>query len=617
MLINKNAVKDIFRGHLTLERAVSILFSSYIVACIIILASEGALITDISPLERVHSFFLPLYILPVAAVIFALCRARPSLPNLHKLIMLTAASCYALIVCMKNIEVSIRAAQFTDIAGADILRMDRVYFTVAVLAVLAVIIQYTCRDLSFDGRFTQILTYKRLLIILGVLSVIYTIFIGTLTVYRLRSFHSSTYDFGLFAQMFEYMADTGWPFTTLERNIPLSHFAVHFSPIFYVFLPGYMLFRSPEYLLYAQALVISTAVIPLALICKKLMIPAPAALFLSLAYLFYPSAASGAFFDFHENKILTLLLLWLFYFIIDNKIVPVLIFTYLTLSVKEDAPLYIFVIAIYLIVSKRNPKLGVSLFGIALVYFIAVITFLNTHGQGVMLWRYDEYLLPGQDSFIDIALNVLKNPVMLIRSLLTPPKLIFLLYMLLPLAFLPFVSRSIKSVILLLPMVIMNLSTSYVYQFNINFQYTYGVAAFLFFAAAENFAAIAKKYHVRIAAICLSCAVLLFIAENTGHFHIYRVYHATRESTTQLTEAIAEIPRDARVTASTFITPHLFDRREVFDLDDPYGTGGGLFGADYVIIDIRFPTERFARQLYEEGYILVFENNIAEIYRRE
>lgn len=51
------------------------------------------------------------------------------------------------------------------------------------------------------------------------------------------------FDFGIFTQMFENMKDGLGPVTTVERNYELSHFAVHFSPAYYLMLPFYMLFR--------------------------------------------------------------------------------------------------------------------------------------------------------------------------------------------------------------------------------------------------------------------------------------------------------------------------------------------------------------------------------------
>ena len=72
-----------------------------------------------------------------------------------------------------------------------------------------------------------------------------------------------TFDFGIFSQMFHQMRTTGLPVTTVERDGPLSHFAVHVSPIYYLLLPFYCIYPKPVTLQVLQAAVLASAVIPL------------------------------------------------------------------------------------------------------------------------------------------------------------------------------------------------------------------------------------------------------------------------------------------------------------------------------------------------------------------
>ena len=91
------------------------------------------------------------------------------------------------------------------------------------------------------------------LITASTLFVVATVVFGWYTSLKYRTFNNHAFDFGIFAQMYERMAVSGVPETTLERSYLMSHFGVHFSPIFYLFLPGYWIFRTPFYLLYLQA----------------------------------------------------------------------------------------------------------------------------------------------------------------------------------------------------------------------------------------------------------------------------------------------------------------------------------------------------------------------------
>ena len=69
--------------------------------------------------------------------------------------------------------------------------------------------------------------------------------------------------------MFENMRKTGLPLITCERDRLLSHFAVHFSPVFYLILPIYMLIPAPETLLVVSAFIVASGAVPLLLIYKE------------------------------------------------------------------------------------------------------------------------------------------------------------------------------------------------------------------------------------------------------------------------------------------------------------------------------------------------------------
>ena len=140
------------------------------------------------------------------------------------------------------------------------------------------------------------------------------VFIGGLTILRFLSFRAPNFDFGIFVNMFHNMATKLTPLVSSERDMLLSHFAVHLSPIYYLLLPIYMVFPYPQTLFILQALAIVGGIIPLWLIAKKYKLNNIAVTLLGLVYLVYPAFVGGAFFDFHENKFLLPIILWLFYF---------------------------------------------------------------------------------------------------------------------------------------------------------------------------------------------------------------------------------------------------------------------------------------------------------------
>ena len=151
---------------------------------------------------------------------------------------------------------------------------------------------------------------KASIIIFAVVGVLLFTFVAITTVYRYYTYSNSTYDFGIFAQMYEYMKQTGAINTTVERNTLLSHFGVHFSPIFYIGLPIYFIFPSPITVQMIQALMIALPVIPIVLLCRHYKMSNWMAVAMTILYALYPATASGAFYDIHENCFLTFFILF-------------------------------------------------------------------------------------------------------------------------------------------------------------------------------------------------------------------------------------------------------------------------------------------------------------------
>ena len=503
-----------------------------------------------------------------------------------------------------------------------------IYFNIVILAVLFYIISYCFGEDGIELP-QNIISFKILMIAVSVLVAVYTVIIGHATILRYMCYTSSTFDFGIFAQMFENMAKTGLQMTTVERNMELSHFAVHFSPIYYLFLPGYMFFRTPEYLLVIQALFVASAAFPLVLIARKLDFTNEQSLLVAIAYLFYPTITGGIFFDFHENKFLAILVLWLFYFILCEKPVFIYIFAILTLTVKEDSFLYVFFIALYIItVHKKFSRSKYLLHGIiiavlSIAYFAFVSNYMKTHGLGIMLYRYNVFLGYNEYSFADIILNIVKNPSLVFANILMPEKLEFVLYMLLPLCFLPFMSKNFNFIILVLPFIIMNLATDYIYQYDINFQYAYATTAMLFFLALKNLSKINTKYITKLCVVMACCSIVLFMSNNYNKIHRYHyIYGNFSNDFITATEILEKIPAEASVTATTFLIPHLIIRHEQVYMGDMERLSEYFANnTDYIINDIRSVNYEYYNQVLakikERGYEKVDAGSFLEVFKKK
>lgn len=492
-----------------------------------------------------------------------------------------------------------------------------VYFLAGIAFIDFLIIKWLIND---DKLYISKLnvSYKVCFIVSCVLCVLSTIIIGYFTSLKYLTFNNSTFDFGIFAQMFEYMKNTGQPFTTVERNQFLSHFGVHFSPIFYLFLPGYFIFSSPIYLFYSQAFVIAVGVFAVYLICRQLSLSGKVTLAFILIYISYPSLFNAAFYDFHENKILTSLILFLFYFILSKKTWGIITFSLLTLMVKEDAAIYLIAIALYMILATKEVKRGFAIAGLAVIYFVVANIIVSANGEeGVMMWRLSDYFVDDQNNYFSVFKGIFFNIGYLIKMVFTPDKLPFVIWMLLPVAFTPLANKKLSVLVLLLPMIPINLMQQWQYQYDINYQYSYGVAALIIFASIITIKEFKPDLRRLVILFSAVISVVMFsnltVVKIRNHYKNYKTDSVQVQNTEQ---ALKMIPEDASVTAYQCFVPHLYWVSELYSIPDYYESG--LLQSDYFVVDTRYnDSDKYnASEIMQDNYTQIGSGGYAIIYKR-
>lgn len=458
------------------------------------------------------------------------------------------------------------------------------------------------------------ISYKICFIVAIVLFACTTIFFSYFSYLSYKNFCNSTFDFGVFAQIFEKMATTGLPLTTVERSVEMNHFGVHFSPFFYLLLPGYMIFRSPVYLMCVQALAVSLGVFPVYLICKKLNLSGKITLAFIFIYSFYPCLFNGCIYEFHENKFLTTIILFLFYFILCDKTIWSLSLSLLLLSVKEDAAIYLIAIALYVLISKKKYLNGAIMLSMAIVYFLIANKIISSlWNEGVMMWRLSDYFVNGNDSYASVFKSILFDFGYLIKMMFNSEKFPFIIWMFLPLMFTPFAQNKISNLILLLPIIPINLMQTWQYQYNIDYQYTYGVAALIIFCAIIGIINLKSKTK-RIALlmsliICVTLAVNTLLPKISGNALNEKFY---ADKATAIDEALHTLPKDKSVTASHFIVPHLYFVKELYTVPDYYKA---IEQTDYFVVDTRYQEDaENMKAVMGNDYTLINSAGFVEIY---
>lgn len=509
--------------------------------------------------------------------------------------------------------------------------VDGWFFAVSTLTYLGIIAmfstnQYYCLAILFPALLSTVYTIRRFSQKKNILEpsrkfvfgfslgciIFVTAFTALIGVSRYLCFATPNFDFGIFSQMFYYLKTEFVPLTTCEREKLLSHFAVHLSPIYYVLLPLYFIFPSPVTLQVSQALLLGSALIPLYLIAKHYKLSNKLTLCLMIAASFYPALAAGTLYDFHENAFLPLLILWLLYFAEKGKHIPMYVFMVLTLTVKEDAAIYVAFIALYFIFSGRKKLHGSIMFFSSVIYFVFAVFILKNYGDGAMTGRFSNFITNQDLGLADVIITIFKNPAYFISQCMSDEKLLFILFMMLPLGFLPVLSKKWSQFILLGPLVLINLMSTYQYQHSIYFQYVYGTLAVLFYLAVINLSAAPQNIRKFIAPAAAVFSIIMFIFSLSPKLTYVNRLSVNREDYVRIRAALDTIDEDASVLSTTFYIPYLSQRKEIYEIEYC------VKDTDYVVIDLRYPSADENRQKIDmtKYELTLEEKGLVEIYSK-
>lgn len=452
------------------------------------ISKVNILLTNIVLLIAIYksmSFFLSLGLLLSAFVLYTGSFLRKEKLSLLYLLVIVFSTPRLLTLATSNFQDT--ALKFHTFNLADtrfnIIIWSVIFATILSGAVLLLIHNSPIKQ--YLERYRKLLTY----VILS-LATLYVVYLSVVFVYKVKTFDGSTFDIGLFSQMFHRMSTDLSAITTLERDRVLSHFAVHISPIFYLMLPFYKLFPHVETLEVLQIWVVFSAVIPLRLLLSKLNLSKLANILTVLWFVLLPVLTTAGGYHLHENCFLVPLIFWVFYFIVNEKKWGILVSTILLLLVKEDAFIYVISIGMYFLSQKRfnltsktKQWLILTEFLLPLLYFTLALLILSTFGEGGMVSRFDAFLLKDENGILAVFKNLVLHPSFAISHLFMAKKLGYLFLMLAPMCFLPLLQRNWSTYFLALPLVVINLLPDWPYQYDIGFQYSYGSGALLFIMA--------------------------------------------------------------------------------------------------------------------------------------
>ncbi|MBI9009946.1 MAG: DUF2079 domain-containing protein [Tenericutes bacterium] len=514
----------------------------------------------------------------------------------------------------------------TNISDDAILYGNREEFLIkSIIVLIALLIVYILGNKeklhTKANKYLSIAIYT----IVASLLIYQTVSLSMIMIYRTQSLATPTFDFALFVQMFHNMKNFGTMVTTLERSVELSHLSIHFSPIFYLMLPVFMVFPTPETLQVLQILIVAIGVIPIYLIAKTFKLSSFVTSVVLVIYIFNPAIISSSFYDLHENCFLAPLLLFVIYFIIRQKPIPLLISVALTLLIKEDASIYLVVIGFFSIFGftsriddfkqkRRNIMIGSIIIIVSVMYFLVVTKLLANSGEGVMFWRYDNLNGYSDMGILGIIITLFQKPSYLLATMFSPDKIYHLVILMFTLGVIPLLSRKLFDYILMIPLVVFNFATIYPYQHQFGYQYYYGSVALLIFMILLVFKDNSTKNSNSVSITYFKIPIYLIAIASLTVFGVklFETKDFNRDNYENfitrnmvMKEFLLEIPGDKKVLATGYLTTYLADREVLYDIQF-FSLSNTDIVFDYIIIDLRVNQDR--NEVYEQlalsnGYV--------------
>ncbi len=398
----------------------------------------------------------------------------------------------------------------------------------------------------------------------------YAVGFSALSILRYHSFNAGRFDLGNMTQAVWATAH-GHPLAVTNlQGEQVSRLGSHVDPILVLFAPLWWIWPSPSMLVATQAVAIALGALPVFWLARKHLGSERAALGFALAYLLYPAVQWLTLNEFHPVALACPLLLYAFWYLDEDRLVPFAAFAVLAALTKEEIPLVIAGMGVWYALSRRRllPGGAIAVLGVA-VAAVSVEVVLPHFNDGASSEFYKRYGAIG-DSPGEILETAVTRPDRLLRVAFDGEGIRYLAELLLPLALLFAVAP--LALVAAIPELGINLLSATNTQTSIHHHYTAGLIPPLIVASVLGAGRLARgdpRRSFTIAAVAV--AVALAANYRLGAFPLwrglpgagaYQAYASHVSAHDRAAErALRMIPAGEVVSATNSLGSHLSARR--------------------------------------------------------
>ena len=422
----------------------------------------------------------------------------------------------------------------------------------------------------------------------------YGLLVSILTIRHHHRLGTAAFDLGGYDNIF-FNALHGRPLrgtVAVQSGENWSSIRSHAEFSVYAFLPFYAIRPCAEALLCIQAFMVGLGALPVYLLAAR-RLSRGAGLVLALAYLLFPAIHSGNFYDFHFQPLGSTLILWCFYLLDCRRNIAFALVFIVALGCREDVSISLAVAGFLMVFSGYRPVAGGVVGIISAAYFLVVKFVVMPHfGTWWFTDMYKELLPSGDSGFFGVVKTLIANPLYALGTLLTREKVLHVLKIFLPLAFVPlrraglwfgFVPAILGTI----------LTTGYHPTTDTTFQYIYYWVPFIFVITVIVLQRIVERNGKKVFAatiVALTFATLTTsyhwgvvfqketFAAAWGHINLEPLTQQERQTRADLLALGSKIPRNASASMSEWDVPQFSNRLTIYTL-----RAGGANNADWIL----------------------------------
>ena len=432
---------------------------------------------------------------------------------------------------------------------------------------------------TFSGR--GAVPVRGAMVVLWLLMLVYAAYFSVLSVRQHDAFLTHKADLGHFDQPI-WNTLQGRPLVRTQLGEQLTRLTDHFEPILIPLSLSFVLWDDVRALLVLQSVAVALGALPLFWLTRdelqargySLTLSEMAGLILACVYLLFPALEAANLTEFHAAPLMVAPMLLALYYARQGRYGRMWIWALLVMAVKEEMSLLTFMLAIWLLLFRREWKHGSALAAVSLIWF-GVATFVIVpyyaplkYGieESVYFQRYGEL----GASPLEVARSLVTRPGLVWQIMTEPARLQYLLGLLLSAGLLlPLLAPDV--LLLCLPSLMANLLSSYGAMYSGAYHYSAPVVPFVVAAAAVGLGRVGHWVRrSRHRELIIMATAVLFLAGSLI-YHVYRGYTPVArlsywpevtEHHQMLERRFApQIPEDAVLSTTAPLFPHL-DHRE-------------------------------------------------------